>query len=425
MRALPILTLFFVLFSTSSLAKDWYVSSTTGKNKNKGTKAAPFKDIQKAAKKASNGDTIYVAAGEYGKGMRKKGHMGVFKRCFSLKGGYSTDFSKRDILKYKSFFQPPNKSNGTSGQKAMIEFRTTCKKPILIDGFIFDFGESNSYHPKKGKPSGFKKGMLLHGPAKAPGEMVTRKRELISFAVKSELTIKNNIFANAPWGVIKGRTNSSDVKILNNIFVANVLVGTEVWGGQARGKKYGTLEFANNTVLFTWTRTKDLGDMGYGVRAMTSMHYNIHNNLMGLNMFAAVDNTRDDPKKELSIDNNIFFANRQADLTLPGSGMFERVWVEDFDDLEIESSDGNEAPKDLKVLTQALDSKYLKAFMNATYTEETSVSRGGSNALRSMLGMNLQGKMKTKFSMFANKYPIDKVYELVGLIKGYGAQEFK
>ena len=53
-----------LLFCASQgTAADWYVSLTTGNNKNAGTKEAPFKNIWKAIENAAPGDTLHVAAG--------------------------------------------------------------------------------------------------------------------------------------------------------------------------------------------------------------------------------------------------------------------------------------------------------------------------------------------------------------------------
>ncbi|HQC44473.1 MAG TPA: DUF1565 domain-containing protein [Myxococcota bacterium] len=67
MRRLASTLLFiFVAFSfASASAAEYYVSKDTGKNKNDGSKASPFKNLQKAIDVAQDGDTIYVAAGNY------------------------------------------------------------------------------------------------------------------------------------------------------------------------------------------------------------------------------------------------------------------------------------------------------------------------------------------------------------------------
>jgi hypothetical protein len=38
------------------------------------------------------------------------------------------------------------------------------------------------------------------------------------------------------------------------------------------------------------------------------------------------------------------------------------------------------------------------------------------------LGMNMQGTETIRVSMYGNRYPFDKVFDLFGAVKGYGAQ---
>ena len=57
------------LVSFAASAGDVYVSISTGKNKNAGTKEAPLKNLWKALETAKDGDTIHLAEGVYpGKG---------------------------------------------------------------------------------------------------------------------------------------------------------------------------------------------------------------------------------------------------------------------------------------------------------------------------------------------------------------------
>ena len=96
-----------VLSAAVSLsAKDIFVSLSTGKNGNPGTKAAPYKNLWKAISVAKDNDVIHIAEGIYPGRMK----CGWFKleKPVSLFGGYSADFSKRDPLKFKTMFQPRN-----------------------------------------------------------------------------------------------------------------------------------------------------------------------------------------------------------------------------------------------------------------------------------------------------------------------------
>ena len=90
-------------------AKDIFVSLSTGKNKNPGTKAAPYKNLWKAIAVAKANDVIHIAEGVYPGRMK----CGWFKltQPVSLIGGYSADFSKRNPVVHKTLFQPRNEHN--------------------------------------------------------------------------------------------------------------------------------------------------------------------------------------------------------------------------------------------------------------------------------------------------------------------------
>ena len=81
-----------LLCTSQSMAADWYVSLTTGNNKNAGTKESPFKNIWKAIEKAAPGDTLHVATGNY-PGKMSCGWINMNKPV-NLIGGYKTDFSE-------------------------------------------------------------------------------------------------------------------------------------------------------------------------------------------------------------------------------------------------------------------------------------------------------------------------------------------
>ncbi len=95
-------------------AKDIYVSLATGKNKNAGTKDAPYKNLWKALNVAQTGDVIHVAEGNYPGRMK----CGWFKmeKPVSIFGGYSSDFTQRD---------PPN-----TKQCSSPKMKITTKKSV-------------------------------------------------------------------------------------------------------------------------------------------------------------------------------------------------------------------------------------------------------------------------------------------------------
>ncbi len=100
--------------------------------------------------------------------------------------------------------------------------------------------------------------------------------------------------------------------------------------------------------------------------------------------------------------------------------LIQAINANDFEDLEIAEGNGNKnyIPEGLKV-----NKNYLNGYLNARYSEQTNLDRNSpANQWRSMMGMNLQGKMTSKSSMFCNKYPWKEALQLFGNVKGYGAQ---
>ena len=168
--------------------------------------------------------------------------------------------------------------------------------------------------------------------------------------------------------------------------------------------------FTNNTVLFIWSRLKDLSDMGYGYRFLPKMDSYLDHNIIGCCIFAGLDRTHvDSPaakeaERVTTCENTLFFLNRQADLVLPGGGRFLRVNVEDFEDVEqfAEVSD-NEAVTDPALFGGAINEAYLKGF-------------------RQSMDMNPVGTPTKAVTMFANHYPVADALKLFGAVEDYGAQ---
>jgi hypothetical protein len=405
-----------------------YVSAKNGENKNPGTKEQPVKDIDKAMKMVADGDTIVVAEGIYS-GIFGVGYLECNK-AVKLYGSFSSDFSKRDINKFTTLFQPDNASGGKA-RKALLKF-TGKVDGIIVDGFVFDMGERNSYSPSEGKPEGVASGMLLLPPQKAGSQNPTVTEACISIpsaAPEGNVAISNNLFSNcANFGIQAGQRGGKFI-VTNNVFVANRMAAIEIYGtcrdkgGPKDMSKCGETEISNNTILFTWSRLKDFLDMGYGVRVMTKLDYNIHDNLIGANIMAGVDHSRFNKNEWIKVDRNSFFVNKQADLEFsPQSNTSVNLVADQFGDLEIASADGNknEIPKGLSI-----DKKYLEGFLSARYSEQQDYDPNSSaNVLREVMGMNKQGKLKTKVSMFGNKYPWKEALKLFGAIKNAGAQAF-
>jgi len=405
-----------------------FICKATGDNKNPGTKDKPFKNIDAAVKKAKGGETYLVCEGVYG-GTFDIGYV-EFPKAVKLYGGYAADFSSRDPLTHRTLFQPDNKS-GAKSRKALWIFKGEIDG-LVIDGFIFDMGQRNSYDKSKGKPAGVETGMLLLPPAKASGENATVTEncvQIMSSAKAGSVTVSNNVFANCASHAFQAGLRGGTFTISNNVFVSNRMAAVEIYGTcRAKGAGpsgklatvCGEVEFDHNTVLFSWSRLKDFLDMGYGFRIMTMVAYDIHDNIFGANVQAGIDHSRF-TQNPIKIDRNGFFVNKNADLEYsPGSNTKLTLRAEQFGDLELASVTGNSTamPKGFPV-----DKAYLEGFLSARYSEQQDYDPNSqANVLREVMGLNKQGKLTTSVSMYGNRYGVDKAVRLFGGLPGTGAQ---
>lgn len=433
-RSLVIFAVATTAFCAS--AKDVYVSLSSGKNKNAGTKEAPFKNIWKAVEKAQPGDVIHVAEGNY-PGKMKCGWVQLDKPV-SLIGGYSSDFSVRDPLKHKTMFQPKNDQNDKKGSAMAlmrIDFKNQKGFKMLIDGLIFDDGFASSYHETKGKPEGFDTGMWLEGPAmnklrdKFPSANRYSLFATLGYGTAGELEIRNCTFVNGSNFGVNINWFEGEVKMKNNVFCNNRMIGANVQSSNGQPGKV-KWEFENNTVLFTWSRLNDLADMGFGVRVNANVEAEIENNIIGLNVLTGFDNTKGNGKtKKIQLDGNVFFLNRESDVQMTVSPSVAKVRVDGFEDLEgtdgIESIEDNVDLADPKVFAGRINAKYLNSFLSMKYSESTKLDEGKCNGLRSVLGLPLQGTIKTTCDMYANRYPMEDALKLFGAMEGKGAQVIK
>lgn len=386
-----------------------YVSQSTGSNRNAGTKDAPLKNIQKAVELAQPGDVICVAEGNY-YGLLNSGVIRIDKGL-SILGGYATDFSERDILEHRTYVQPTATSNGTAEGQGTIHICVMAPETLVeLDGLIIDRGNSIAYNPRgEAWPDGVDSPMMqpigtagVGAPDVTENQVYTSETALVYIQTgsKCDVTIRNCAFINGPNFGIMGSTNKTRIIIDNCVFVNIRMAAVELRGSNAAINS--ETHFTNNTILFTWTRLKDLGDMGYGYRFLPKMNSYLDHNIIGCCAFAGLDRTHvDSPaskeaERVTTCENTLFFHNRQADLILPGGGMSLRVSVDDFEDIDqLAEADDNDLVTDPEIFSGAINEAYLKGFLGMT---------------------------TGKVTMFANHYPVEDALKLFGAVKGYGAQ---
>ncbi len=199
-----------------------YVSKSRGDNSNDGSREKPLKEIDKAVAKAKPGDTIAVAAGVY-MGTFNIGFVKVDK-ALKLYGGFSDDFSDRDVIKHGTYFQPDNAS-GAKSREALLSF-SKLKGGVVLDGFIIDMGLRNAYSTKEGKPAGVETGLLQLPPAVEKPQVATVEKPCvyINSPEDGDVTISNNVFANcANYGVQANGLKGGTVRVVNRYPAAKAL----------------------------------------------------------------------------------------------------------------------------------------------------------------------------------------------------------
>lgn len=399
--------------------------SKTGSNKNDGSIAAPLKNIDKAIEIASAGDEIRVAQGVY---------MGTFNigylesdKPIKLYGSWDDQFSKQDIINHPTVFQPDNASGGKS-RKALLRF-TKDVSGTIVDGMVWEMGERNVYDQRDGIVEGVDGGRMRYSTEPVTGKNSTVEEPALSFlsaTTGGDVTIQNCVFSNCSNFAIQAGHRSGTFSVLNNVFVASRMAAIEIYGTCAGSKEQkdmilcGNVEVAYNTILFTWSRLKDFLDMGYGVRVMTKCSYNIHHNIIGASIMGGIDDSRFCKDEYIKIDYNIMFGNKGGDLYYtPASNTKLQLTVDQFEDLEFASVTGNigTAPE------IPVDGAYMKGFFGARYNETTNYDpNSAQNQWARALGMNQQGTMTSKVSMFMNKYPWKETFKLFGASSQAGAQ---
>lgn len=285
---------------------------------------------------------------------------------------------------------------------------------------VFEGGVKTPYNkdpdPKKaGRCEGCETGMMLVGPGQKNPEGVM----LVLYG--NNHIVRNCIFVNSSFGGVRakiGQAGAGDIEIANNIFVANRMFGIEGFG--LKGKPVqGNINIHHNTILFSWSRLKDLLDFGYGINVQGDATFKIHENIIGLNISAGISSQRFN--KEIYLDNNLFFGNKKKDLWFnPGSNVNVQVDASEFADVGLPSAQGNVN----QTLKLNLDQAYFNGFMNAQYSEKVDYDPNSqANVIRAALGQNKQGTIQSSVTMFANRYPWQETFKLIGAHDTFGVQK--
>ena len=440
----------------ASKGKTYYVSVSTGSARADGlTPSTAMKDLQKAIDAAEDNDVILVAEGNY-LGSMDRGYIQVGQfgnaqndrgKYLSFYGGYSTDFSERDVVRHVTKLQP------TSQQFIAPLFNINARRPygytgpvgtVVVDGFVLDLGENNVYcvanvdDERTGTPNaGVLTGRILcvgESPSVPTVGYVKGDEYGLHMDVEGNVRISNCIFVNCRDYGISALIGKGHVEISNNIFIACKYSACQVKGNvrDADIDKV-SLDFHHNTVLFTWTRDKTFEDMGQGFRFMNGIRtIDVHNNIFGCNSNCGVErvyyesNKEMEKLKESNLYDNYFFANKR-DLELASSGAatisVPAARIEEAEQIGPKYEGNMELPAGNEAFLNAIDQPYLQGFMNLKVISSQSYDANSTaNQINRIFGQNQQGSEIIRPNMFGNKYPWEKAKDLFGKVPGYGAQ---
>ena len=449
-------TLLFLATAAVAAGKTIYVSATTGSARADGlSPATAMKDLQKAIDSAQDDDVIYVAEGNY-LGNMDRGYLECGKfgnaqndrgKFISIYGGYSTDFSERDVIKHVTKIQPVDQK--FTAPLLNINARrpygyTGPEGNVVVDGLVFDLGENNLYcaadvnneitgTPNEGVLTG--RFIELGGSPNCPKVGFANGDEYaLHMDVEGNVRVSNCIFVNCRDYGISAMMGKGHMEISNNVFIACRYASCQVRGSvrDADIDKV-SLEFHHNTVLFTWTRSKTFEDMGQGFRFMNGIRtIDVHNNIFGCNSNCGVERVYYESNKALeaakvsNLYDNYFFANKR-DLELAAMGAstisVPAARIEEAEQIGPKYEGNMEMPEGNDAFINAIDKSYLEGFLSLKIMSSQSYNaNSAANQVNRLFGLNQQGSEIVRPSMYCNKYPWEKAKDLFGVIENYGAQ---
>lgn len=413
-----------------------YVNISRGSARGDGSAQSPYKDIQKAINEAPEGAVIRIAEGNY-LGTLDRGWIEIKDKYVNLEGGWNDSFTERNPQKYITRIQPGIAQKGTIGMGLlMINVTKNRYATMCIDGICFDLGLCMEYapadpnDPRHGCPPGCETGRIL--PVSTPPNPSIR---LIGGSMAGDLTVRNCMFLNGSFYGFIMMHKGGNWDIYNNVFVSNIVASFEAHGGlnQDTDPHVSKVDFHHNTVMFSWTTTKEMESNGYGYRFRNGVDHNVHHNVFGCNNFGALDMGWDDSnlpqsnRKICSAYDNRFFMNK-GDLVMAGTSGGNWLYIPGrrFDEVEQLVKYENNAELDQNSgLQDVIIEPYLKGYASLEVIKTESFDpNSAANIFREAHGLNMRGTSTTRVSMYGNRYNFDKALDFFGAVEGYGAQLF-
>ncbi len=400
-------------------AKDIYVSIERGKNKKgEGTIASPYKNIAHAAREASPGDEIRIAAGHY-PGEGKSGHWVIEKSGLTFVGGFTDDFSARDpfanvtLLAYDD--SESNKTKRPAGPDFLAikdgdaEFAQLLGG-ITLDGLWFDGGPRNTYskdpeNPSM-KPDSTPNDFLLHCAVAKDTVAIVRNCAFINPGKAPAITMQC-----APGG---------KAELYNNVIVNSVFHQLDLGTKANRFLERADFDVHHNTILFSWRDTEN----GSGVYIRPYVNATIHDNIIGWGDAWALNNSfyekkiekpRMPPKpgfmnENVSFDGNVIWMWQRglyAWVAKGQTGILSSTMLDELEDTSLASAEDNViADPEIEY-----NKVWMEHYLNRNSAAEGEITMDSLNKWRQKFGLALIGEGKNRKG-YCMRYALEDVNKL-------------
>ena len=374
--------------------RDWYVSKANGSGQ-LGTKDRPAKDLGNIIHHLKPNDVIHISEGIYlSKGSRGADEINVPVKIIA---GYNSNFTKRDPWgAHKTIFTGTNEYQKLTDSRLYIRTDQQREKnghrsqgsEIVVDGIIFDNGPRNRYHKdenlairRKASPKSGKNPSPESGGVKIIGSKYTA------------ITVQNCVIMNtAPTqGALSVQVFKGGKGLIqNNFCINNTGYGIHARTGYAGGDENELPNFIirHNTSLFNWKHDAIASYGGNALALDQNLKATLENNVFGFGHMGGVYNKG----AALKMMNNLFTGNAKYDYKEVNDMMKVDDILDEATKLD-PYSDGNESA----LIKISVGKRWAEIYGNrievsrAEVDAAVSANNSGANALRSMLGLNLQG----------------------------------
>ena len=408
--------------------RNWYVSKARGSGQ-LGTKERPAKDLGNIIHHLKPNDIIHIAEGTYlSKGSRGADEINVPVKIIA---GYNSSFTKRDPWgAHKTIFTGTNEYQKLTDPRLYIRTDQQREKngqlsqgsEIVVDGIIFDNGPRNRYHKdenlairRKASAKAGKNPSPESGGVKIIGSKYT------------VITVQNCVVMNtAPTeGALSVQVFKGGKGLIqNNFIINNTGYGIHARTGYAGGDENELPHFTirHNTSLFNWKHDAIASYGGNALAMDSNLKAELSNNVFGFGHMGGVYNKG----AAIKMNNNLFTGNAKYDYKEVNDMMKVDDILDEATKIDA-NSDGNESA----LIQIAVGKRWAEIYGNRIEISRAEVdaavraNNSGANALRSMLGLNLQGNgVSTDAEIFLPRITVEEALP-AGLLLWNGKGCFK